>query len=417
MKKTGQLLKAAREEKGLSLHEIALSLKLSTKVLRAIEENDSQNLPAKTFLRGFVQSYAQYLKLDVEKIMVSFSEEMGSTRPTPTIKVEGSDEPAQNETPVGYTERPTPNPEVNQLENAPSVQIKPIIYGVVFVILLVLIGFVKKVVDRYQKEAKVNPTSVTGSALSTGSGANTGATNPSPSPTPEQQSDLSPSASATATPGTSASNNSNASAASTSAANPTLGVGATTTASSTPTNSSASTGQTTSTTDTKNPAIKKDLALPLTHQNSATASIADNKKSPEKTKTEAKIDVKTESKSPAKGEVKSDAKTESKADVKAESKVENKPDNKADNKADSKTEDANKPIELIVESMDSVEIEYSASNGKSGKIKLNADQVHTFRSSHGLKLKISNGGAVNLVLNGKDIGVPGELGKSISLSY
>ncbi len=47
MKKTGELLKTAREEKGLSLHEIGLSLKISSKVLKAIEEGDETQLPAR----------------------------------------------------------------------------------------------------------------------------------------------------------------------------------------------------------------------------------------------------------------------------------------------------------------------------------------------------------------------------------
>jgi cytoskeleton protein RodZ len=80
-------------------------------------------------------------------------------------------------------------------------------------------------------------------------------------------------------------------------------------------------------------------------------------------------------------------------------------------------EEKPKPVELIVEAMDSVEIEYSAANGKSQKIRLSADQVHTFKSRSGLKVTISNGGAVNLILNGRDLGIPGDLGKSIKLSY
>jgi cytoskeleton protein RodZ len=72
MKKTGEILRKAREEKGLSLNEIGLSLKISSKVLKAIEEGNERQLPAKTFLRGFVQSYANYLHLDTDKILEIF---------------------------------------------------------------------------------------------------------------------------------------------------------------------------------------------------------------------------------------------------------------------------------------------------------------------------------------------------------
>ena len=94
MKKTGELLKKARESKGLSLHEIGLSLKINSKVLKAIEDDDQKNLPAKTFLRGFVQSYAHYLKLNMDEVMALFAEEMGSTRPAPNIKIPDSNIPA-----------------------------------------------------------------------------------------------------------------------------------------------------------------------------------------------------------------------------------------------------------------------------------------------------------------------------------
>ena len=72
MKKTGELLKKVREDKGLSLHEIGLSLKINAKILKQIEDGEKDNLPAKTFLRGFVQSYANYLKLDYIFIHCSF---------------------------------------------------------------------------------------------------------------------------------------------------------------------------------------------------------------------------------------------------------------------------------------------------------------------------------------------------------
>jgi cytoskeleton protein RodZ len=82
MKKTGQLLKEARETKSVSLQEVSIHLKINTKTLKALELGDVTQLPAKTFLRGFVQSYAQYLKLDLNQIMEVFQEEMGTTHPS-----------------------------------------------------------------------------------------------------------------------------------------------------------------------------------------------------------------------------------------------------------------------------------------------------------------------------------------------
>jgi cytoskeleton protein RodZ len=81
MSNIGELLKRTREEQGLSIHEVSLALKINSKILQAIEDGDKNHLPAKTFLRGFVRSYASYLHLDQKSTMDAFSNEYGSTLP------------------------------------------------------------------------------------------------------------------------------------------------------------------------------------------------------------------------------------------------------------------------------------------------------------------------------------------------
>lgn len=83
MKITGELLKSERIKKDLSVQDIAYALKLNSKIVAAIENGELDQLPAKTFVRGFVKSYADYLKMDSEIVLKQFQEEMGSTRPLP----------------------------------------------------------------------------------------------------------------------------------------------------------------------------------------------------------------------------------------------------------------------------------------------------------------------------------------------
>jgi cytoskeleton protein RodZ len=85
MKITGELLKSERINKNLSVQQVALSLKLTLKIINAIEDGNLDNLPAKTFVRGFVKSYAQLLKLDSDVVLRQFQEEMGSTNPLPKV--------------------------------------------------------------------------------------------------------------------------------------------------------------------------------------------------------------------------------------------------------------------------------------------------------------------------------------------
>lgn len=85
MKITGELLKTQRMNLRLSIQDVSASLKLSSKTVLALEEGEIDKLPSKTFIRGFVKSYAQLLKLDVDAVLRQFQEEMGSTIPLPKV--------------------------------------------------------------------------------------------------------------------------------------------------------------------------------------------------------------------------------------------------------------------------------------------------------------------------------------------
>jgi len=85
MRITGELLKSERLSQGLSVQHVAASLKLSVKIINAIEAGDGSQLPAKTFVRGFVRSYAEFLKLNPEVVLRQFQEEMGTTSPLPKV--------------------------------------------------------------------------------------------------------------------------------------------------------------------------------------------------------------------------------------------------------------------------------------------------------------------------------------------
>lgn len=60
----GAVLRAAREAQGYSLSEVAQVLKFGVRQLEALENDDYSTLKGATFIRGFVRSYARYLRLD-----------------------------------------------------------------------------------------------------------------------------------------------------------------------------------------------------------------------------------------------------------------------------------------------------------------------------------------------------------------
>lgn len=57
----GADLSSARREKGLSLNDVAASLRLKSEHIQAIEESDFEALPGKTYAMGFVRAYAKLM--------------------------------------------------------------------------------------------------------------------------------------------------------------------------------------------------------------------------------------------------------------------------------------------------------------------------------------------------------------------
>lgn len=65
----GQCLRAAREAARLSVTDIAQALKFSPRQVEALEADDFAALPGNTAVRGFVRSYARFLKLDADTLL------------------------------------------------------------------------------------------------------------------------------------------------------------------------------------------------------------------------------------------------------------------------------------------------------------------------------------------------------------
>lgn len=154
MKITGELLKAERIKQGVSVADVASSLKLSSRIITSIESGDTGELPAKTFIRGFVKSYAQFLKLDADLILRQFLEEMGSTQPLPKVP------PPQATTLEGRPKIPRVSTAANETPKNLSLNYdstkKTIFYISIASALLAIILVVNNVVDKYQKAAVVD---------------------------------------------------------------------------------------------------------------------------------------------------------------------------------------------------------------------------------------------------------------------
>ncbi len=76
----GERLRDAREEKGLSLEDVAAQTRIPQRHLASIEGGNWDSLPAPTYTVGFAKSYASAVGLDRNEIGNDLREEMGGQR-------------------------------------------------------------------------------------------------------------------------------------------------------------------------------------------------------------------------------------------------------------------------------------------------------------------------------------------------
>lgn len=77
---TGQLLKRAREQKGLSVSAVADAQHLRPAVIQAIEEGNYEQIDSELFLKGYVRTYARQVDLDPDAVIASLDEELEPLR-------------------------------------------------------------------------------------------------------------------------------------------------------------------------------------------------------------------------------------------------------------------------------------------------------------------------------------------------
>lgn len=314
MKITGQILKENRERKGISVNEVAIATKINTKTILALEDGDLNRLPPKTFLRGFVRSYASFLELDVESVLNTFQEEMGSTKPKPEPEEAVAKSRASGEADDAINPKASLSMKIGAVTG--------------ILLLVVLIVFFKNKMESYEKETIVEGVPPGIESLNTNAPPS-----PVPSPTVEVASSPSPTEESTPAPTVTATPSSSAIAP----------IPVTPVATSTPAADPTSTPR---------PSPKTTPTAPPTPKPSPTASPTP----------------------------------------------------------------AAKPQDVIVEALNPVDIDAQI-DGENRKFKLNAEQVQQIKAKRKIVLKISDGGAVSITVNGQDRGVPGDLGKPVRVEY
>src|SRR4030042_2528491 len=66
----GHYLKREREKKNISLRDVSRNTRIREHLLEAMEADRHDLLPSATFVKGFLQSYAKYVGLDPNEVVL-----------------------------------------------------------------------------------------------------------------------------------------------------------------------------------------------------------------------------------------------------------------------------------------------------------------------------------------------------------
>ncbi len=99
----GDALRSARERRNLSIDEVARETRISPRFLEALEAEQFDELPAPVYVRGFLRSYASFLKLEPQPLLDRLVGGDAST-PSPSGGYVGRD--SRHDTPSGRRNDP-----------------------------------------------------------------------------------------------------------------------------------------------------------------------------------------------------------------------------------------------------------------------------------------------------------------------
>ena len=137
----GEKLRRERELRGISLDQIATATKISTRMLKALEDEKFDLLPGGIFNKGFIRSYAKFLGIDEEQAVADY------------VAATGPEEPINNLPQIAdVPERPT-----RRLDEEGTVSWTTI----VVLVLLVAVGYGGWTYHNHRKAEKESRTATT----------------------------------------------------------------------------------------------------------------------------------------------------------------------------------------------------------------------------------------------------------------
>ncbi len=158
----GEKLRQAREERGISISEVAEQTRISPHYLSSIENDDFRTLPGGIFNKGFVKSYAKYVGIDEQEALQDYALLIASQQG------DVSDEPKTYRPEVLTDDR-------SSSSMIPTIVIAVIILGLMTWGLLTLVNYIQN-----NQTTVSNTNTASNAALSNSNTANTNVTPPLP---------------------------------------------------------------------------------------------------------------------------------------------------------------------------------------------------------------------------------------------
>ena len=155
----GEKLRQAREERGVSIAEVAEQTRISPHYIELIEQDDYRTLPGGIFNKGFVKSYAKYVGVDESEALQDYSRLISSQTGT-----DANDDPK------------TYRPEVLTDDRASSSRLPTIIFAVV--ILGLMTWGILALVSYIQSNPSALTTASNSNSATNANSANVNAVNP-----------------------------------------------------------------------------------------------------------------------------------------------------------------------------------------------------------------------------------------------
>lgn len=152
----GEKLRMAREERGISISEVAEQTRISPLYLEAIDQDNYKSLPGGIFNKGFVRSYAKYVGVDEQEALQDYSRLVAESAPVETAEFK------------------TYRPEVLTDDRAANSIVPTIIFAAIILGMMTAgVLFLVNYIQNQQSEPPISANTVNSSPAATNIAANT----------------------------------------------------------------------------------------------------------------------------------------------------------------------------------------------------------------------------------------------------